>query len=779
MGAAGAGGERAVTLLEGDPTSVGGYRLEGRLGAGGMGVVFLARSVSGRRLAVKVIRRELVTDEGFRTRFRREVAAAHQVSGAFTAPVVDADADAEQPWLATLFVPGPSLHEYVAEHGPLPAPEVWRLAAGLVEALRDIHRVGLVHRDLKPANVLLADDGPRVIDFGIARAVTATPLTGTGAVVGTPAFMAPEQFRTGGTGPESDVFALGSVLVHAATGHAPFDGESMHGIGFRVVYEEPDLGGLPQELRPLVEGCLAKEPGGRPTVRDLLALLAEPPTPAPDPAPEVEDAPAPEAEPNPTPEVHAGPPAPEPEAAPDPVPEAVPEPVPDPVPEAVSPPADPTTYPLRPPGQPPVQPPAPQGVFGPPPAAPPPYYPPPPGPRRPSRRPRRAAVIAAATVLAVAAAVGVPLLLDHSDGGSGDGGNAKGPGAGVTGTTSAGSTTSKAPAPAPEDADTCQSASGTLTGSGSTALGKTMTDWVSEFEQACPGVTINYSPTGAGAGLSAFLAKSTDFALTDSPLDAGSVQQSKARCSGGGQAIDLPLAATPVVLAYNLPGIDTLTLDAPTLAKIFSGRITHWNDPAIRTLNPRLSLPSLPVRAVHRGDATVLTRAFTTYLHAAAPSQWPSSAGTSWSAAGGVGANGSTGVSSLVTSTPGAVGYLPFSDATHLTTVWLATGSVYPVFVNTFAVTAALGKAKAGGSGGPLSLTLDPATRADGVYPIAVLTNAVVCSHGNDPAALPTLRAFLRYATGQLGQANAYGNGSATLGETLSADAQTTVEALN
>ncbi|UWE07856.1 phosphate ABC transporter substrate-binding protein PstS [Actinacidiphila bryophytorum] len=697
-----------MTLLEGDPTSVGGYRLEGRLGAGGMGVVFLARSVSGRRLAVKVIRRELVTDEGFRTRFRREVAAARQVSGAFTAPVVDADADAEQPWLATLFVPGPSLHEYVAEHGPLPAPEVWRLAAGLVEALRDIHRVGLVHRDLKPANVLLADDGPRVIDFGIARAVTATPLTGTGAVVGTPAFMAPEQFRTGGTGPESDVFALGSVLVHAATGHAPFDGESMHGIGFRVVYEEPDLGGLPQELRPLVEACLAKEPGARPTVRDLLAVLAEPPTPAPD------------------------------------------------------------------------QPPAPQGVFGPPPAAAPPYYPPPPGPHRPSRRPRRAAVIAAATVLAVAAAVGVPLLLDHSDGGSGDGGgDAKGPGAGVTGTNSAGSTTSKAPAPAPQDADTCQSASGTLTGSGSSALGKTMTDWVSEFEQACPGVTINYSPTGAGAGLSAFLAKSTDFALTDSPLDAGSVQQSKARCSGGGQAIDLPLAATPVVLAYNLPGIDTLTLDAPTLAKIFSGRITHWNDPAIRTLNPRLSLPSLPVRAVHRGDATVLTRAFTTYLHAAAPTQWPSSAGTSWSAAGGVGANGSTGVSSLVTSTPGAVGYLPFSDATHLTTVWLATGSVYPVFVNTFAVTAALGKAKAGGSGGPLSLTLDPATRADGVYPIAVLTNAVVCSHGNDPAALPTLRAFLRYATGQLGQANAYGNGSATLGETLSADARTTVEALN
>ena len=281
-----------MTLLDGDPRSVGGYRLEDRLGAGGMGVVFLGRSVSGRLLAIKVIRPELVTDDAFRVRFRQEVAAARQVSGAFTAPVVDADTDAEQPWLATLFVPGPSLHQRVAEQGPLPEGQVRGLAAGLVEALRDIHRAGLIHRDLKPGNVLLAEDGPRVIDFGIARATAAAPLTRTGVVVGTPAFMAPEQFRTGAVGPAGDVFALGSVLVYAATGHAPFDGESSHGIGFRVVYEEPDLTGLPEGLRPLVESCLSKDPDARPTVDELLASLSSEPknrsaasaAPHPDPA---------------------------------------------------------------------------------------------------------------------------------------------------------------------------------------------------------------------------------------------------------------------------------------------------------------------------------------------------------------------------------------------------------------------------------------------------------------------------------------------------------------
>ncbi|OCC08390.1 serine/threonine-protein kinase [Streptomyces sp. PTY087I2] len=264
-----------MTLLGEDPRSLGSYTLESRLGAGGMGVVYLARTLSGRKVAVKVIRPELAQDPGFRDRFRREVAAARRVSGAFTAPVVDADPESDTPWLATLYVPGPSLAERVLSQGPLTVPEVRRLAAGLAEALRDIHRAGLVHRDLKPGNVLLAQDGPRVIDFGISRAADATQLTHAGTVVGTPPFMAPEQFRSADVGPAADVFSLGSVLVYAATGHGPFDGDTSHAIGFRVVYEQADLAGLSEELCRLVVPCLAKDPALRPTVEQLLDGLTQ------------------------------------------------------------------------------------------------------------------------------------------------------------------------------------------------------------------------------------------------------------------------------------------------------------------------------------------------------------------------------------------------------------------------------------------------------------------------------------------------------------------------
>ncbi|MGF1424895.1 serine/threonine-protein kinase [Kitasatospora sp. LaBMicrA B282] len=259
-----------MALQQGDPSEIGGYRLEDRLGAGGMGVVYRGRSVSGRQVAVKVIRPELAEHPEFRTRFRHEVDAARLVSGAFTAPVLDADADAPAPWLATSYIAAPSLADRVARQGPLTAPAVRQLATGLAEALRDIHRVGLVHRDLKPGNVLLADDGPRVIDFGIARAFEGTQLTTAGVVVGTPPYMAPEQFRLSTATPATDVFALGSVLAYAATGRVPFGTDSAHAVGFRVVYEEPDLTGVPEELRPLILACLAKAPEQRPTVDQLL-----------------------------------------------------------------------------------------------------------------------------------------------------------------------------------------------------------------------------------------------------------------------------------------------------------------------------------------------------------------------------------------------------------------------------------------------------------------------------------------------------------------------------
>ncbi|HTZ25874.1 MAG TPA: protein kinase [Streptosporangiaceae bacterium] len=257
-----------------DPAAVGPYRLLGRLGTGGMGRVFLGQSIGGRLVAVKVIRPELADEPGFRARFAREVSAARKVSGLFTALVVDADAEAELPWLATAYVAGPSLAEAVEEHGPLPVASVRALAAGLAEGLAAIHAAGVVHRDLKPANVLLADDGPRVIDFGISRAVETTMLTlSRDSVIGSPGFLSPEQAEAGEVGPPSDVFSLGAVLAFAATGEGPFGSGPTPALVYRVVNREPDLAPVPDQIRPLVQRCLAKDPAARPTPAAMLAEL--------------------------------------------------------------------------------------------------------------------------------------------------------------------------------------------------------------------------------------------------------------------------------------------------------------------------------------------------------------------------------------------------------------------------------------------------------------------------------------------------------------------------
>ncbi|MGW4676541.1 protein kinase domain-containing protein [Streptomyces sp. NPDC004324] len=256
------------------PMYAGQYLLESQLGSGGMGVVHLARSASGLRLAVKVVHAEYSQDPEFRGRFRQEVAAARRVSGAFTAPVVDADPEAEHPWMATLFIPGPTLAEHVKRNGALGPAPLRHLMAGLAEGLRDIHRVGVVHRDLKPSNVLLADDGPKVIDFGISRPADSELRTETGKLIGTPPFMAPEQFRSPRqVGPAADVFALGSVIVHAATGSGPFTSDSPYLVAYQVVHDEPDLTGVPEELSELVARCLAKEPEDRPTADELMTAL--------------------------------------------------------------------------------------------------------------------------------------------------------------------------------------------------------------------------------------------------------------------------------------------------------------------------------------------------------------------------------------------------------------------------------------------------------------------------------------------------------------------------
>ena len=254
-----------------DPEQVAGYRLRGRLGTGGMGRVYLAFTDGGRAVALKVIRPEFGEDRDFRERFRLEVAAARRVHGLYTAQVLDAVPTASPPWLVTAYVPGPSLREAVRAHGPLPVSTALLLMGGVAEALAAIHAAGLIHRDLKPSNVLLSADGPRVIDFGIARAIEATELTSTGIQLGTPSFMAPEQAEGDPVSPATDVFALGSVVAFAVTGRQPFGTGNEQALLYRIVHKEPDLDGCPEPLRGLVARCLAKSPGERASTDEIIA----------------------------------------------------------------------------------------------------------------------------------------------------------------------------------------------------------------------------------------------------------------------------------------------------------------------------------------------------------------------------------------------------------------------------------------------------------------------------------------------------------------------------
>ncbi|MEW2357381.1 serine/threonine-protein kinase [Spirillospora sp. NPDC029432] len=266
-------------LAAGDPRAAGPFRLVGRLGGGGMGRVFLGRSPGGRPVAVKTIRPELAGDPAFRRRFAQEVRAARRVNGFYTAQVVGADPDADPPWMATAYIEGPSLHEAIEAHGPLQQAGLRILGAGLAEGLAAIHRAGLVHRDLKPGNVIIAADGPRLIDFGIARALDATTST---VVIGTPGFMSPEQARGRDIGAAGDVFSLGAVLAYAASGTGPFGTGRPDAVVYRIVHEEPDLAALrhlPSDLTALVAACLDKDQAARPAPGTVIARLAAPAVP--------------------------------------------------------------------------------------------------------------------------------------------------------------------------------------------------------------------------------------------------------------------------------------------------------------------------------------------------------------------------------------------------------------------------------------------------------------------------------------------------------------------
>ncbi|WP_371522400.1 substrate-binding domain-containing protein [Kitasatospora sp. NBC_01300] len=719
-----------MTLLENDPREIGGYRLEGRIGAGGMGVVYRARSLSGRQVALKVIRPELAGDEEFRARFRHEVEAARRVSGAFTAPVVDADPDAPSPWLATLYVQGPSLAERVARQGPLSPPEVRRLATGLAEALRDIHRAGLVHRDLKPGNVLLAEDGPRVIDFGIARALDGTQLTSTGVAVGTPPFMAPEQFRHGDTSPATDVFALGSVLAFAGTGRGPFGADSSHAVGFRVVYEEPDLAGLAAELLPMVAACLAKEPTRRPTLETLLTWSVagvEPPPTAPGTRPPA----APETRPATVWERPVAPPVPtEPDVRPAPLAPALP------------PPAGPAVIP------------APTDPAVPTPAA--------------SRPRRRKAALVVAVAVALAAAGGTTVLLRQQAKDSG-GAGALPPAA------SAPSTPGQSGRSGPPD---CPSARAVVGGDG--PLKTVMSRWTADYHQACPTANVATTDLG-GTADQQFVAGQVDaVTLDDAPLGDEAAGLGK-RCTAARPA-KLPLAALPIAVVYNVPGLDSLVLDAPTVARIFNGQITSWRDPAIATLNPGRMLPDSAVTAVHPSAESPVTLGFTRYLAEAAPAAWPyPAAARSWpaQAAGGLAVGDPGAVRQTVTGKSGAIAFLPLKDAGGLRTAKLSAGSG-PVAATTEAATAALAGAKVTGTGADLTVDVDHANPGSGAYPLVQVGYAVFCgtdapdNRGNRPT--QALAGLLSHAVSAAGRPAATQLGYAALPPAL---ARQVTDALN
>ncbi|WP_413802359.1 serine/threonine-protein kinase [Streptomyces iranensis] len=264
-----------MRLRREDPRVVGSFRLHRRLGAGGMGVVYLGSDRRGQRVALKVIRPDLAEDREFRSRFAREVSAARRIRGGCTARLVAADLEADRPWFATQYVPGPSLHDKVNEEGPLPAAQVASIGSALAEGLLAVHEAGVVHRDLKPSNILLSPKGPRIIDFGIAWATGASTLTHVGTAVGSPGFLAPEQVRGAAVTPATDVFALGATLAYASTADSPFGHGSSEVMLYRVVHEEPQLLGVPDALAPLLHACLAKDPEDRPSTLQLSLRLKE------------------------------------------------------------------------------------------------------------------------------------------------------------------------------------------------------------------------------------------------------------------------------------------------------------------------------------------------------------------------------------------------------------------------------------------------------------------------------------------------------------------------
>jgi ABC-type phosphate transport system substrate-binding protein len=605
-------------LTDDDPRAVGPFLLDGRLGTGAMGRVYLGHTVDGQQVAIKVVRGELADDPRFRDRFRAEVEAIDRVRGPHTAALVDSDIEAAHPWLATDYLPGPSLTTVVRDRGPLPAEEVLRITEGIARALIAIHAVGIVHRDLKPSNVLLLPDGPRVIDFGIARAADGVVLTATGVTPGTPSFISPEQIRGEVAGPQSDVFSLGVVMAFLATGRTPFGDDHVTAILYRIMHAPPFLGEITGPLRGLIMACLDRDPAARPTPAQLVERCAAGP---------LHD-----------PRVHR---------------------------------AAPT------------------------------------GPRFATHR--RAIVALVGVVLLCAGLVTSALARDT----------------GIAGAPVAARGATSPPKPGCEGVPTVRAG-------GSALFNDVMIRAATLYQRTCPGHTVDYEQGGAEHGLDQFHDGAVDLLATDYPLtNPDELDVAVAGCpADAARPLQLPMIFYPIALSYNLPGVDRLVLDAPTVSALFAGRITRWNDPAIAELNSGVRLPDLPVAVLFHNDLTIMTKAVQQFLVAAGDGSWTTDAGLEFT---GVGTGASSNdVLRVLGKTPGAISYAALSAVlrTGMPTAELANRDHTAVALNTSSVLATIAVAdRAAAADGGLVLDRDAIYRVGGTaYPLVTVGYHVICS---------------------------------------------------
>ncbi|WP_116244098.1 serine/threonine-protein kinase [Nocardiopsis sp. FIRDI 009] len=616
-----------------DPRAIPPFTVHGRLGAGGMGVVLAATDLQGAWVAIKVVRAEYANDPEFRARFASEIELMRRVRARCIAPVLAHDTGAPQPWYATAYLPGPTLGDRVRRGGALPLPRARVLAAGMAEAVAAIHASGVLHRDLKPSNVILAPDGPKVLDFGIARAVDETGLTRTGGLVGSPAWLSPERYR-GVSGPEADVFAWGAMVAFAATGRPPFGNGGAETLMYRILSEEPDLDGLPEELAGPVVQALDKDPGRRPPAAELVHRVAGPLPDGPGNddttivdglirdhwEPDTGDAEAASGATVPTP-------APPPFEAPAPPSPPFPAATPRRLPHAAA------SSPVPPPAQLPV-----------------PTSPPVGGGARPRRRRLPVLLGAGALSLTVLGAFGLYAAERLAADGAG---RDREPADGT---------------PAAVEPAAPNTLSGELRGSGSSFAAAAVQTWAVEYmRERQPGVTVSYDTVGSGAGAEAFVAGETDFGVADFGLTDS--QRREAEDARGCPVAQFPLVTGAVAVITATPAVGDMTLNARQLEVIYTGEATNYRDLPAYHDDPETidyEVPDLEVRPVRHLDAASTARVFSEYL-AVNGARWrerhgEAGRGTDWGSAS-VAAQGDAGVAQTIREYEGGIGFV---NAVHL-----------------------------------------------------------------------------------------------------------------